>query len=155
MAVYEEKFKKYVNEKGVQGEHLIFGESCHTVEEAAEAVSSSVSDIVKNICCIADEGRLVTVTLRGEDKVSLPKVKDLLGVQELRMATQEEVLARAGYPCGGVPSFGYEATFLIDEKVLERTFIYTGGGDEYSLFKITPQELVRANEGKVADVRKS
>jgi prolyl-tRNA editing enzyme YbaK/EbsC (Cys-tRNA(Pro) deacylase) len=154
MSEYREKLKRYSNEHGVVGGCLIYSESCHTALEAANAVGAEVSDIVKNICCIADEEKLITVILSGGDRLSLTKVQAFLGASSLRMASKEEVLLRTGYPCGGVPSFGYGAIFIVDERVFECAHVYTGGGDEYSLFKITPQELLKANGGKVVDVKK-
>jgi prolyl-tRNA editing enzyme YbaK/EbsC (Cys-tRNA(Pro) deacylase) len=64
------------------------------------------------------------------------------------------MLEKSGYPCGGTPSFGYSARFLIDEKVMQMEVVYTGGGSEYSLVKICPADLVKANRGEVARVRK-
>lgn len=71
-----------------------------------------------------------------------------------RTATENEILEKTGYPCGGVPSFGYKATFIIDPKVMEKEFVYTGGGSEYSLVRITSRELKEINNGLVFRVRK-
>lgn len=34
------------------------------------------------------------------------------------LATPGEILEKTGYPCGGTPSFGYQAMFLVDPKVM-------------------------------------
>ncbi len=70
------------------------------------------------------------------------------------MATPEEILAKTGYPCGGTPPFGYQATFLIDPRVMEKEIVYTGGGSESSLIKIATQGLVQANQGLTVRIRK-
>jgi prolyl-tRNA editing enzyme YbaK/EbsC (Cys-tRNA(Pro) deacylase) len=72
----------------------------------------------------------------------------------VRTASPAEVLARTGYPAGGTPSFGYEAIFLIDPKVMEKEKVYTGGGSENSLLLIFPPELQRANQGRIVRIRK-
>jgi prolyl-tRNA editing enzyme YbaK/EbsC (Cys-tRNA(Pro) deacylase) len=69
------------------------------------------------------------------------------------MATPDEILEKTGYPCGGTPSFGYEAMFLVDPRVMEREVVYTGGGSETSLVKIGTEELVRANHGTILRIR--
>ena len=66
----------------------------------------------------------------------------------------EEILKKTGYPCGGTPSFGYNAEFLIDPKVMEKEIVYTGGGSENSLVKILTKELQKSNNGKIVRVRK-
>ncbi|HHY93244.1 MAG TPA: hypothetical protein GX511_07875, partial [Firmicutes bacterium] len=58
------------------------------------------------------------------------------------------------YPCGGVPSFGFSARFLIDPKVLEKEWVLTGGGSERSLIRIAPAELVTLSGGQVVRIRK-
>jgi prolyl-tRNA editing enzyme YbaK/EbsC (Cys-tRNA(Pro) deacylase) len=37
---------------------------------------------------------------------------------------------------------------------MEKDFVYTGGGSEYSLVRISPAELVRANSAQVVNIRK-
>lgn len=63
------------------------------------------------------------------------------------------MLAKTGYPAGGTPPFGFAATFLMDERVFERDFVYAGGGSEHGLIKITPRELQRVNGARVAKIR--
>ena len=70
------------------------------------------------------------------------------------MANPDEILEATGFPCGGVPSFGYDATFLMDSRVMEKESVWTGGGSANSLIKVSPEEMKKANAGKVARVRK-
>lgn len=78
----------------------------------------------------------------------------VLNIESLRPATPDEILLYTGYPCGGTPSFGFDATFIIDPKVLEQAYIYTGGGSERSLIKISSNVLQQANDVLVGRVRK-
>lgn len=154
MKRYEEKLKTYTRENRVQAEHLSFNESCHSVEEAARAVQGKPDEFVKNICMFDEEQNLIVGIVKGEDRVSTSKIAEALGVKKVRMATPEEILNQTGYPCGGTPSFGYGAKFLIDERVMEKEYVYTGGGSENSLVKISTAELHRANGGNIVAIRK-
>jgi Cys-tRNA(Pro)/Cys-tRNA(Cys) deacylase len=154
MNAYEEKLRAFLKEHHIQGEHLSFDQSCHSVGEAALAVNASPEDLVKNICLLDTEGNLITAIVKGEDRVSTSRIAKTLDREAVRMATAEEILEKTGYPCGGTPSFGYHATFLIDPKVLEREVVFTGGGSETSLIKIGSKELVRANQGTIVRVRR-
>jgi Cys-tRNA(Pro)/Cys-tRNA(Cys) deacylase len=42
----------------------------------------------------------------------------------------------------------------VDPRVLEKDRVYLGGGSERSLVRMSTRELVRANGGRVARVRK-
>ena len=154
MNEYEEKLKQFLHENNIQGEHLSFSQSCHTVEEAANAVNANIDDCVKNICMIDSNGSLIIAIVNGEDSASTKRVGKALNIERPRLATPEEILEKTGYPCGGTPSFGYNAKFLIDPKVMEKEVVYSSGGSESSLLKIKSKELQRANNGQIVRIRR-
>ncbi len=154
MDSYEEKLRTFIREHAIQAEHLFFDQSCHSVAEAARVVNASPEEIVKSICLVDAGGSAIIVILKGEDRVSISRVAGALAINPPRLATPKEILEKTGYPCGGTPSFGYQATYLIDPRVMEKEMVFTGGGSENSLVKIAPQELVRANSGNIVRIRK-
>ena len=154
MNEFEEKLKKFMQDRQVPGEHMTFKESCHSVEEAARAANASPDDFVKNICMVDSEGRMIVAIVKGEDRASTKRVAKALNIERPRTATPKEMLEKTGYPAGGTPSFGFEAIFLIDPKVMEKEFVYTGGGSENSIVKISPQSIQSINNAKVVRVRK-
>lgn len=154
MKEYEKKLKNYIIENNIQAEQLIFNESCHSVEEAATAAGTSPDDFVKNICMIDNNNNLIIAIVKGENRASTSKVGKVLNIDTPRTANENEILEKTGFPCGGVPSFGYKAIFIIDPKVMEKEFIYTGGGSPYSLVKISTKELQNINNGLISRIRK-
>jgi Cys-tRNA(Pro)/Cys-tRNA(Cys) deacylase len=153
-AYYEEKLKRYMRENNILAEHFVFTESCHSVAEAAQAAGVTAEDFVKNVCMIDPGGSLVVAIVKGEDRASTSRVAGLLGVKMMRVASPGEVFEKTSYPCGGTPSFGYTACFLVDERVLQKDMVYTGGGSEYSLVKIRTSDLLKASGGQVVRIRK-
>lgn len=154
MKEFENKLKEYLLKNNIDGEQYIFEETCHSVEEAATAANAFTEDFVKNICMIDSNRKLIVAIVKGEHRASTSRVEKALNIEIPRTATPEEILKSTGYPCGGVPSFGYEAIFLIDPKVMEREFVYTGGGSPYSLTKISTKLLQQINNGQIVRVRK-
>ncbi len=154
MKQYEEKLKKYMQDNKIHGEHLSFDQSCHTVEDAAKAVNASAEDLVKNICFIDHEGNLIVCIVKGEDRASSSRIEKALNILRPRIATPDEILQKTGYPCGGTPSFGYDARFLIDPRVMKKDIVFTGGGSVNSLVKLSTNELQKASKGEIVRVRK-
>ncbi len=154
MNKFEQKMKEYMLANDVRGEHLTFEQPCHSVEAAAKAANATPEDLVKNICLVDGDGRLIIGIVKGEDRVSTKRIGKALSIDPPRVATPEEIIAKSGYPIGGVPSFGYEGQFLIDPKVMEKDLVYTGGGSPNSLIKISPKELQKVNKGLIARIRK-
>jgi Cys-tRNA(Pro)/Cys-tRNA(Cys) deacylase len=153
MNTYEQRLRAYMQDQDMQAEHLSLDQPCHSVAEAARAVNASPEELVKNICLLDSNGHLITAIVKGEDRVSVSRIAKTLQRAGLRLATPDEILEKTGYPCGGTPSFGYLATFLIDPKVMERELVFTGGGSETSLVKIQTEELVRVNQGTILRIR--
>ena len=154
MNEYEKKLKMHIDENNVDCEHLVFEKSCHSVEEAAETAGASPEDFVKNICMSDSQGNIIVAIVKGEDRAGSKRVAKALVIERPKTALPENILQKTGYPVGGVPSFGYEAVFVVDERVMEKDFVYTGGGSPNSLVKINTAELLSANGGIVARVRK-
>lgn len=154
MNEYECKLKRFIERERIECEHLSFDQSCHSVAEAAQAVGARAEDLVKNICLLDAHDAFIVAIVKGEDRVSTSRIAKALHTARPRMAKPAEILAKSGYPCGGTPSFGYQALFLIDPRVMDWDTVYTGGGSESSLVKIKTQTLLAANRGTIARIRK-
>ena len=154
MREYEEKLKAIVREKAIKAEHLSFDRSCHSVAEAALTVGAEPEDFVKSICMVDGEGRAIIAIVKGEDRASTSRVAKFLGIERPRVASRDEILGLTGFPVGGTPGFGFDAVFLVDPKVLEKDTVYLGGGSDMALVRMGTSELVRANGGRVARVRR-
>ena len=154
MNTFEQRLQSYLQEQHIQAEHLSLNQPCHSVEEAARAVNASPTDLIKSICLLDSDGQLITAIVKGEDRVSVSRIAKTLQRDGLRLATPDEILEKTGYPCGGTPSFGYQALFLVDPRVMEREYVFAGGGSETSLIKINTDELLRANQGTILRIRK-
>jgi len=148
---YEDKLKDHIKKNGIGALHLHLSRSCHSAREAALAVGVDTESVVKTICLI-DSGKLIACVLCGNDRIDLSEMEKLLHTEKVKLATPHEILKRTGYPCGGVPPFGFEGKFVIDKKVMEKDVIYCGGGSESSLIKISPENLKKANEGIIAEI---
>jgi len=145
--------KKFIEEKKLKIGFFRFEESCHSVKDAAQRINAEKNDLVKNICFFSSDGGTIVAIIRGNDGVSVSKIKNIIG-KDVKMMNSEEILEKTGYPCGGVPSFGFDAKFLIDKKIMEKEFVYTSGGSENSLIKINTRELQKANNGLIVNIRK-
>ena len=154
MSHYEDKLRVFVVENGIQAEVLSFAQATHSVAEAAAAVGADHEDFVKSICMVTMGGKLVVAIVKGEHRASTGRVGKALGIPRPRIAEPNEILELTGYPVGGTPAFGYEATFLMDPMVLEKEKVYSGGGSGNALTYMSTKEMKRVSCAQVARVRK-
>lgn len=149
------RVQRFIADSGLDAQHLTFARSCHSVAEAAEAAGARPEDFIKTVLLMSAEAGLVAAIVKGEDRVSTTRVAGACCLTERpRPATPEEMLERTGFPAGGTPPFGFDAVFLIDERVMEMERVYAGGGSATSLVRIATRDLPRANGGRVTRVRK-
>ncbi len=77
----------------------------------------------------------------------------MLGVK-LRPVSPKEVEALTGYPAGGVPPVCHGLLTIVDYGVLDHEYVVGGGGDEFTLIKISPQDILAFNKAMVARISK-
>ncbi len=149
-----EKLQAYLTEHQISGTIISFAHEVRTVEQSHATGDVPLDQIVKSVAFVDEKNTLIVVILLGKDKVDTNKVKHLLNIQRVRVATREEVLEKTGYEAGAVPPIGYDAVFLMDPSVLTKQEVYCGGGSPTTLLKINPQEIVKANHAQSADIKK-
>lgn len=154
MNEYEENLKKFLTANKIKGEHLHFEKSVHTVEDASREANAQPDDFVKTICMITNDGKVIGAIVLGSYRASTERVAKALNIERPHVATPEQALDKTGYPIGGTPPFGYEATFLIDTKVMEKDVVHAGGGTPNALVKISPKEMQRINHATIVRIRK-
>ena len=126
-----------------------------TSQQAADAVGVGVGQIAKSLVFMVD-GAPVMVIASGVNRVDERKLATLAG-GKVRRADADTVKKATGYTIGGVPPFGHDTALRlwIDEDLLGHDLIYAAGGVPECIFPLTPEELLKATGGTVADVRES
>ncbi len=154
MSQFDDKLRDYISENEIDAKVISFEQSTHSVAEAAKAVGAEPEDFVKSICMVTMGGKLVVAIVKGEHRASTCRVAKALGIPKPRIARPDEILELTGYPVGGTPAFGYQATFLMDPRVLEKEKVYSGGGSGNTLTYMSTDEMKRVSGAQVARVRK-
>jgi prolyl-tRNA editing enzyme YbaK/EbsC (Cys-tRNA(Pro) deacylase) len=117
-----------------------------TVEDAANAVGTSVEQIVKSLLFLVD-GRPVVLITCGTGRVDRRPIAAHFGVgrKRVKLAEAASVLEITGYPIGAMPPFGLSQPLptLMDRRVLEHEVVYAGGGALNTLIRVSPDEIVR------------
>lgn len=126
-----------------------FTESVHSVAEAQEQTGGKDHEMIKNVCCVTKDGRLLIVVLPGKARLDFKALKAVCG-SAISMAKPDQVLAQTGFEVGGVPSFGIEGVlYFIDEEVLASERIFTSGGDALSLIEVSPKDMLELEEYQI------
>ncbi|MET0483158.1 MAG: YbaK/EbsC family protein [Aestuariivirgaceae bacterium] len=130
-----------------------FEASTRTSKDAAMALGCTVAEIAKSLIFKAADGRPVLVVASGVNRVDEAKLRDLLG-QEIGRADAAFVRASTGFVIGGVPPVGHatEPLVVIDRDLRQFAFLWAAAGTPNAVFRLTPDDLVRLTDGRIADI---
>ncbi len=139
-------------EAGVRTEVREFAASTRTAEDAANALGTTVGQIVKSLVFLAGD-RPILVLVSGVNRADTAKLQALVDA-EITRANADEVRRITGYAIGGVPPFGH-LTFLttyLDRDLLQYEEVWAAAGTPNAVFALTPHDLLRITAAQVADV---
>jgi Ala-tRNA(Pro) deacylase len=127
-----------------------------TFRAADEAAAAGVElyETAKTLV-IRAHGGLRLVVLGASERLDLQKVRQLLGDESARLASEQEIAS--GLPLfevGAVPPLGPMVSMpqIVDERLLERPGVVCSGGDHRHGLVVRPPEMARKANARVADV---
>jgi prolyl-tRNA editing enzyme YbaK/EbsC (Cys-tRNA(Pro) deacylase) len=138
---------------GVDAEVRRFDESVPTAAVAARALGCEVGAIANSLVFDAD-GAPLLVLASGAHRVDTGKVAALVGTARVRRAPPEFVMAATGQEVGGVAPLGHPALLrtVVDVDLAAHPVLWAGGGDHFTMFAISYDDLLRATGGEPAAV---
>ena len=147
---YSEHLRSFLLSRGVGHRFIEFDEPVKTVEQAARKVE--VEQIVKSIVLVDSNDAPLLVILPAKNRISYRKIKTLLGVKDVRLANEDEVLAYSGFPVGGVPPFNLLRRALVDKEVLKNPLSIAGGGDVNKLVELHTKDIIEILKPTITDL---
>ncbi len=100
-----------------------------SIDEVAKFLQKSPAALIKTMIYRAD-GELVAVLLRGDRQVQEVKLKGLLGVDELELATDDEIRRQGDLPVGSLGPLGLGLKLVADQEVMAMPVAVTGANQE-------------------------
>lgn len=138
------KIKEQLEQSGIQHEFIRMPDDISLdVESHMKFHGREMKYAMPNMVFKTEKG-LIVAERRADTQIDNNKLKKLLGVQRLSLASKKE-LEQNGLKPGIVPPLGYEIPIYMDERVLENDEIYTGTGEKFYTLKLNPKDLIKVN----------
>ncbi|MEW5958834.1 MAG: YbaK/EbsC family protein [Chloroflexota bacterium] len=151
-----QKVAEAARERGLEIEIKEFEATTRTAEDAARAIGCMVAQIVKSLLFVVD-GQPVMALVSGPNRLDEHKLAGLRGVgkKKVKRADADIVRQATGFAIGGVPPFGHQTDLptYIDHDFWQFEIIWAAAGTPNAVFAITPDALVRASRGAIADLK--
>ncbi|MFW9943724.1 MAG: aminoacyl-tRNA deacylase [Candidatus Sifarchaeia archaeon] len=147
--------QEYIERTGVAAEILNMKGRVHSVAAASEELGLPPDHFIKTLVFIGPGKELILAIVQGTDRASSKRISKALQISPPTLATPNEALRMTGYEVGGTPPISIpDARVLIDPNVMAMKEVVGGGGTDRHLLRISPSEILRNTDGKVARVRK-
>lgn len=120
--------------EGGTGEQVKPLEKIHTpskrsVKEVTGFLGVSPERLIKTLILVSEKGPVIAL-LRGDHELNEIKLKRILGIDELRMANEEEVLQITGSPPGFAGPVGIEGLPIIADEATKNLKNFVTGANE-------------------------
>ena len=124
----------------------------YTAQEVAAKQHFSGNEMAKVVMLQVDD-KLVMGVIRGNDKINVNEVRESLGAHNVRLATEEEFIAR--FPeceIGAMPPFGnlYGMKVYVDPSLAKDEFIYFNAGNHVQTVHMKYKDFAGLVEPQVA-----
>ena len=132
---------------------VVLDSSARTALEAATSLGCEVGAIIKSLL-FKTENRFNLCLVSGDKKASLNKIKKILNIKDVSMASAEDVKKITGYTIGGVSPIGHlnKVDILIDNSLERFTSLYAAAGHPNCVFKINFMDLEKITNGLIREI---
>ncbi len=147
--------EEYINENRLEAKIISLETSTKTVDESVKALGCKAEEIIKSIIVVTNTNEYFLVILQGNRKIKTKKVKQLLNVKDVKLASPGQVEKETGYRVGDVPPISITLPVILDELVVEvskESKLYGGGGASSQLLAISVDEVLDCTHPLIADV---
>jgi prolyl-tRNA editing enzyme YbaK/EbsC (Cys-tRNA(Pro) deacylase) len=136
-----------------------FPEGTRTAADAAAAVGSDVSAIVKSLVFRVVGGpegdRVVLALVGGADRLDEGRLAAAAGAERAERVDASVVREATGYAIGGVPPLGHPSPLptWVDDNLLVPEQVWAAAGTPRHVFVVAPVDLVAATGATVTVLR--
>ena len=134
-------------------EVIVLENSARTALEAAKSLNCEVGAIVKSLL-FKTEQNFILCLVAGDKKASLNKIKKILNMKDVSMASADDVKNVTGFTIGGVSPIGHlnKIEILIDLSLERFDELFAAAGHPNCIFKISFEDLSKITNGSIREL---
>ena len=127
---------------------IVLDSSARTALEAATSLGCKVGAIIKSLIFKSSD-KYYLCLISGDKRASASKIKIILDVDELSMASANDVKRVTGFSIGGVSPIGLKnkLNVLIDLSLERFEQLFAAAGHPYCIFKINYRDFIKITNG--------
>ena len=147
------RVEKFLRDFDKNQKIIVLNTSARTALEAATSLGCEVGAIVKSLL-FKTESNFTLCLVAGDKKVSLNKIKKILNIKDVSMASADDVKNVTGYTIGGVSPIGHlnKIYILIDKSLNRFNSLFAAAGHPNCVFEISFTGLIKITNGSTDEI---
>ena len=147
------RVEKFLRDFDKNQKIIILNTSARTALEAATSLGCEVGAIVKSLL-FKTESNFTLCLVAGDKKASLNKIKKILNIKDVSMASADDVKNVTGYTIGGVSPIGHlnKIYILIDKSLNRFNSLFAAAGHPNCVFEISFTDLIKITNGSTDEI---
>ena len=148
-----QRVQKILKQFDINSEVIVLKSSARTALEAAKSLNCEVGAIVKSLL-FRTEQNFTLCLIAGDKKASLNKIKKILNMKDVSMASADDVKNITGFTIGGVSPIGHlnKIEILIDLSLERFDKLFAAAGHPNCIFKISFEDLSKITNGSIREL---
>ena len=147
------RVEKFLRDFDKNQKIIVLNTSARTALEAATSLGCEVGAIVKSLL-FKTESNFTLCLVAGDKKASLNKIKKILNIKDVSMASADDVKNVTGYTIGGVSPIGNlnKIYILIDKSLNRFNSLFAAAGHPNCVFEISFTGLIKITNGSTDEI---
>ena len=147
------RVEKFLKQYDLNLKVTLLDTSARTAVEAASSLNCEVGAIVKSLLFKA-ENTFILCLVAGDKKASLNKIKKIIDMKNVSMASADEVKDITGFTIGGVSPIGHlnKIKIYIDNSLERFDNLYAAAGHPNCVFKVDYLNLQKMTQGLIKEI---
>ncbi len=142
-------------QKGIECQVMELPASTRTAQDAANAVSCNIAQIVKSLIFkTSNTHKPVLILASGPNRVSEQVIESYIG-EKIIKADADFVRDVTGFAIGGIPPIGHKQNIeliFIDQDLLQFESVWAAAGTPNAVFNLPSKHLLAMTNGKVVSI---
>ena len=132
---------------------IVLDTSARTAHDAAASLGCEVGAIVKSLL-FKTKNTFTLFLVSGDKKASLNKIKKTLNINDVSMASADEVKNSTGFTIGGVSPIGHlnQIDIYIDNSLERFKSLFAAAGHPNCVFEINFIDLQKITNGSIKEI---
>ena len=147
------RVQKALNEFNENIKIIILESTARTAKDAANALNCEIGAIVKSLL-FKTGNSFILCLVAGDKKASLNKIKKILNIKDVSMASADEVKNITGFTIGGVSPVGHlnNVDIFIDNSLKRFESLYAAAGHPNCVFKMNYINLQKITNASIKEI---